>query len=89
MVSLAKAKSISAREKPHRFLRKTVLEFDKKASSGKKVGVGVQYVANLDCIEKKHVGPTWRKASTFSNTIFHDGFLYGIESENGELTGYH
>ena len=87
LVSLAKAKSISEREKPHRFLRKTVLEFDKKAANGKKVGEGVQYIANLDCIEKTHVGPTWRKASTFSHTLFHDGFLYGIEDKNGELTG--
>jgi hypothetical protein len=75
------------REKEHFFLRKTVLVFETKNKRGGVTGEGVRYISNRDCSRKMHVGPTWRKTSTFSNTQFHDGFLYGIEDDNGGLTG--
>jgi hypothetical protein len=47
----------------------------------------VKFIANTDCLKGRPYGPTWRKPSTISSTQFHDGFLYGIEDEMGELTG--
>ena len=85
--SISKIRSIPEREKENFFLRKTVLLFEMK---NKRLGVmaeGVQYIANRDCSKKKHIGPTWRKTSIFSNAQFDDGFLYGIEDSNGDLTG--
>ena len=51
------------------------------------------YIGNLDCRNKKSFGPIW-KTPTFlapetstKNLQFHNGFLYGIEDQNGSLTG--
>ena len=87
MSSLAKIRSMPERNKKLFFLRKKVLDFEVKNKWGKSVGDGVQYIANIDCVTKKISGPTWRKTSISSSTIFHDGFLYGHENENGEMTG--
>ena len=49
----------------------------------------VRYIANKDCRNKKSYGPTWRIADPQPRMAhqFHDGFLYGIEAENGSMTG--
>ena len=67
---------------PQFYLPKTLFNFQ----DVKKVEM-VKFIANKDCLTDKTYGPTWRKTSTFSSTQFHDGFLYGIEDETGELTG--
>ena len=85
--SVQKISLISENDKKHIFLRKTVLGFEKQDSYGRTEGDGVQYIAVRDCLNQKHVGPSWRKTSIFSRSQFHDGFLYGIEDEYGELTG--
>lgn len=75
-------------DKEHSFLRKTLLMFEEKDNiSGKRMGYGVQIIANRNCTNKKHFGPTWRKASMFSANQFHDGFIYGKEDNTGEITG--
>ena len=62
--------------------------FDEKhIITNKKIGTGAQFIGNIDCSSLKHVGPTWRKPSMFSMMQFHDGFLYGTEDINGELSG--
>ena len=66
---------------------KTIIGFEEKNELGKHLGYGVQYIARRDYISNKHVGPTWRKPSLISLRQFNDGFLYGIEDKNGELTG--
>ena len=73
-------------EKENFFLPKTVIVFEKNKLGGV-TGEGVRYIVNRDCSRKRHIGPTWRKYSPFGNTQFHDGFLYGIEDDNGELKG--
>ena len=87
ITNIRKIRSVSDEEKKHYFLTKTVLEFKKKSIHGKILGDGVQFISNTDCLKKKNIGPTWRKTSIFSGTQFNDGFLYGIEDDNGELTG--
>ena len=85
--SISKIRSMQEQEKENFFLRKTVIVFETKNKRGGVTGEGVRYIANRDCSRKRHIGPTWRKTSIFSNTKFDDGFLYGIEDDNGELTG--
>ena len=67
---------------PHFFLPKALFNFQDKRK--KEI---IKFIANKDCLADRTYGPTWRKPSIFSSTQFHDGFLYGIEDENGELTG--
>ena len=71
-------------DKEHIFLRKIAKEFEPKDNTGSRV----QYITNVDCQTKMRVGPTWMKPSTYSQNLLHDGFLYGMENENGEMTGY-
>ena len=78
---------VPEKEKEHYFLRKTVLEFKRKGTRGEVLANGVQFIANRDCSKKRHIGPTWRKTSNFSGSQFNDGFLYGFEDDNGDLTG--
>ena len=87
MSSLTKIRSMPAQDVKLFFLRKKATDFDIKNKFGKPVGQGVQYISNRNCSTKKNVGPTWRKTSISSGTIFHDGFLYGREDEKGEFTG--
>ena len=87
ITSVKKIRSISDEERKYAFLRKRVVEFEMKDEFGKRIGDGVQYIANMDCSKITPVGPTWRKASLFSSSQFHDGFLYGIEDDDGEMTG--
>ena len=87
MSSLTKIQSMPAKDVKLFFLRKRVAEFDIKNKFGKAVGQGVQYISNTDCSTKRNVGPSWRKTSISSGTIFHDGFLYGRQDEKGEFTG--
>ena len=84
--SVKRINKLVYKEQP--FVKKTLLMFEEKDNiSGKMIGHGVQYIANRNCSNKKHFGPTWRKTSVFSSNQFHDGFLYGKEDHIGELTG--
>ena len=79
---------ISSEDISQPYLRKTLLMFDERnIVSNQKIGTGAQFVGNIDCSSLKHVGPTWRKPSMFSMMQFHDGFLYGTEDIDGELSG--
>ena len=89
IISIGKIRSMPERETKHFFLRKTVSKFEIRSKSGKIIGDFVTSISNRNCSTNKHIGPTWRKPSTYSNTQFHDGFLYGIEDDNGELTGWY
>ena len=89
MSSLMKVRSMPKRDEAKIFQRKKMIDFEILNKFGKPVGIqGIQYISNTDCISKKNIGPTWRKTSIASGTIFHDGFLYGGENESGEMTGY-
>ena len=81
--SVSKITSMTESDKEHIFLRKIAKEFELKDNTGSRV----QYITNVDCKTKKSVGPTWMKPSTYSQNLLHDGFLYGMENENGEMTG--
>ena len=50
-------------------------------------GIGVEYIANLDCFTKQSIGPSWKKPTNYSSNLFEDGFLYGQENALGEMTG--
>ena len=79
---------ISSKDIGQPYLTKTLLMFDERdIITNKKIGTGAQFVGNIDCSSLKHVGPTWRKPSLFSMLQFHDGFLYGVEDVDGELSG--
>ena len=74
------------------FLRKTLVTFEEKHHCGngrRNDNDIVGYISNIKCDEEKRYGPAWRKTSNFSGTQFFDGFLYGYEDQNGELTGYY
>ena len=49
----------------------------------------VKYIGNKNCVNKKSQGPVWQLAASHPHMLdqFHDGFLYGIEDENGTMTG--
>ena len=49
----------------------------------------VKYIGNKNCLNAKSSGPVWRIASHAPHMLhqFHDGFLYGIEAENGTFSG--
>ena len=47
----------------------------------------IQSIANINCDKNTATGPIWKKPSIFSSKQFHDGFLYGVENEAGEMTG--
>ena len=47
----------------------------------------IKMIGKRDCPSTKTTGPVWKKPSTFSSKQFHDGFLYGVENEAGEMTG--
>jgi hypothetical protein len=49
----------------------------------------VKYIGNKNCLTSKTFGPVWKIASVQPRMKdqFHDGFLYGIEAENGTFTG--
>ena len=79
---------ISSEDISQPYIKKTLLMFDERyIVSNQKIGTGAQFVGNIDCSSLKHVGPTWRKPSLFSMRQFHDGFLYGTEDIDGELSG--
>ena len=82
--SLSKITSMTESDKEHIFLRKIAKEFEPKDNTESRI----QYITNVDCQTKKRIGPTWMKPSTYSQNLLHDGFLYGMETENGEMTGY-
>ena len=78
----------SSQDNGQLYLEKTLLMFDERdIITNQKIGRGAQFIGNIDCSSLKHVGPTWRKPSLFSMMQFHDGFLYGIEDVDGELSG--
>ena len=90
--SITKLRSMPEKDTKLFFLRKTLVTFNKKnpQGSGKCDGNDiVGYISNIKCDEEKHYGPAWRKTSNFSGTQFFDGFLYGYEDQNGELTGHY
>ena len=81
--SLAKITSKHGYNKEHIFLSKKMNQFRLKDNTG----YGVHYIANFDCKTQRSIGPTWLKPSIYSADPLNDGFLYGIEDENGEMTG--
>ena len=90
--SITRLRSIPEKDIDLFFLRKTLVTFDKKDHYGNGKCNGndiVGYISNIKCNEEKRYGPAWRKTSNFSGTQFFDGFLYGYEDRNGELTGYY
>ena len=89
ILSIGKIRSMPERETKHFFLRKTVSKYQMMSKSGKNIGDGVMFISNRNCSTNRHIGPTWRKSSTYSRSQFDDGFLYGIEDDNGELTGWY
>ena len=89
--SITRLRSMPEKDIKLFFLRKTLVTFDEKDHYGNgKCNTNdiVGYISNIKCDEEKHYGPAWRKTSNCSGTQFFDGFLYGYEDQNGELTGY-
>ena len=72
----------------HIFIEKTLIWFEGKKDSVMGENTFIQLIANNLCSERKHFGPLWKKASTFSGTQFHDGFLYGVDNKEEKITGY-
>ena len=81
--SLTKITSMTEQDKDYIYLRKKFKEFERK-NNAKSI---IQYISNVDCETKKSIGPTWIKPGVFSDKLFDDGFLYGMEDEKGEMTG--
>ena len=90
--SITRLRSMPEKDAKLFFLRKMLLTFEEKDhyGNGRFNGNDIAgYISNIKCDDETHYGPTWRKTSNFSGTQFFDGFLYGYEDQNGELTGYH
>ena len=90
--SITRLQSMPEKDTELYFLRKMLVTFEEKDYYGNGRFNGndiVGYISNIKCEEEKHYGPSWRKPSNFSGTQFFDGFLYGYEDQNGELTGYY
>ena len=81
--SLAKITMKHGYNKEHIFLNKKMKQFRIKDNTRS----GIHYIANFDCETQRSIGPTWMKPSIYSTDPLNDGFLYGIEDENGEMTG--
>ena len=47
----------------------------------------IRYIANFDCNLNHSIGPAWQTAGTISRSQFRDGFLYGIQNMDAEMTG--
>ena len=47
----------------------------------------VQFMTSNRCKKQRPVGPLWKKASMFSGTQFHDGYLYTEKNDVGNMTG--
>ena len=47
----------------------------------------IKMIGKRDCPGDKTTEAVWKKPSTFSSKQFHDGFVYGVENEAGEMTG--
>ena len=47
----------------------------------------VQFMTNNRCKKQSPIGPLWKKASMFSGTQFHDGYLYTEKNDEGNMTG--
>ena len=84
--SIQEIRPDSGNNKNHFLVRKTLIQFEGKTNFEGR-NTFIQLIVNNMCSEQKHVGPLWKKASTFSGTQFHDGFLYGVENNEGKLTG--
>ena len=69
------------------FIRKILIQYELRKKSFLGESKVVAIIANSRCNKTKHFGPIWKKASMFSGTQFHDGFLYGIQNAEGELIG--
>ena len=92
MKSITKLRSMPPKDAELFFLRKTLVTFEEKDNYGNGKPNGneiVGYISNIECEDDKHYGPVWKKTSNFSGTQFFDGFLYGYEDQNGELTGFY
>ena len=68
----------SKRHKWHLFVQKAL--HDSELSS-------VQFITRNRCKKHSPIGPLWKKASMFSGTQFHDGYLYTEEYDEGNMTG--
>ena len=90
--SITKLRSMPAKDAELFFLRKRLVTFEERDNYGNGKPNGNEilgYISNIECEKDKHYGPVWKKASNFSGTQFFDGFLYGYEDQNGELTGFY
>ena len=76
--SIEQVPSSSKRHKWHLFVQKSL--HNSELSS-------VQFITKNRCNKQKPIGPVWKKASMFSGTQFHDGFLYTEENDGGNMTG--
>ena len=49
----------------------------------------ITYIGNFDCNRKKTIGPVWKTptGTLIKKMQFHNGFLYGLEDNNGRLSG--
>ena len=70
------------KNKPHSISRMGVWE-----GKGWDNSTIIRGISNLDCVAKKTIGVSWQSAGTSSKDQFHDGFLYGVEDDNGTFTG--
>ena len=76
---IEKLTSVKQADMKHFFARKKVLQ-DPKTNI-------VRYIANVNCLSQRTLGPVWKAAGTKGNPQLHDGFLYGNEDEKGTLSG--
>ena len=86
IISIHKITSNPQNEDDNFSLTKRIVMFGAKYKNGSFENRGINSISNYDCSIKRNIGPSWKKASVFSVTQFHDGFLYGMGDENGNPT---
>ena len=79
--------SPSDKDKVQFFINKILVQYELKKKSFLGESKVVAIIKNSRCNNNKHFGPIWKKASMFSGSQFHDGFLYEIQNADGELIG--
>ena len=80
--SISKIDMITKQESYKYFRLKSLITFKDSAKNEY-----IKMIGKRDCHEDIKTGPVWKKPSTFSSKQFHDGFVYGVENEAGEMTG--
>ena len=76
--SIQQVPSSSKRHKWHFFVQKP---YDNSELSS------IQFITKNRCKKQSPIGPLWNKASMFSGTQFHDGYLYAGEHHKGNMSG--